>query len=56
MKCIGPFGTGNRNERGERVLDVAEENNLVITNSLFLKAANTDTGHGKPQGVGPKPN
>ena len=32
MKCTGPFGTGNRNERWERLLDFAEENNLVITN------------------------
>ena len=40
MKCTGPFGTGNRNEREERLLDFAEENNLVITNSFFLKAAN----------------
>ena len=40
MKCTGPFGTGNRNERGERLLDFAEENNLVVTNSLFFKAAN----------------
>ena len=39
MKCTGPFGTGNRNGRGERLLDFAEENNLVVTNS-FLKAAN----------------
>ena len=23
MKCTGPFGTGNRNERGERLLDFA---------------------------------
>ena len=40
MKCTGPFGTGNRNERGERLLDFAEENNLVVTNSFFFKAAN----------------
>ena len=39
MKCTGPFGTGNRNERGERLLHFAEENNLVVTNSLFFKAA-----------------
>ena len=32
MKCKGPFGTGNINERWERLLDFAEENNLVITN------------------------
>ena len=40
MKCTGSFGTGNRDERGERLLDFAEENSLVVTNSLFLKAAN----------------
>ena len=40
MKCTGPFGTRNRNERGERLLDFAEENNLVVTNSLFFKASN----------------
>ena len=34
------MGTGNRNEREERLLDFAEENNLIVTNSLFLKAAN----------------
>ena len=28
MKCVGPYGIGNRNERGERLLDFAEENNL----------------------------
>ena len=39
-KCTGPFETGNKNERGERLLDFAEENNLVVTNSLFFKAAN----------------
>ena len=37
MKLIGPFRTG---QRGERLLDFAEENNLVVTNSLLLKAVN----------------
>ena len=41
MKYTGPVGSGNRNERGERLLDFAEENKLVITNSFFLKAANS---------------
>ena len=40
MKCIGPFGTGNRNNRGERLLGFAKENNLVVTNSFFQKAKN----------------
>ena len=51
MKCIGPFGTGNRNEIGERLLDFAEENNLVVTNSLFLKAANRYWTCEAPRGV-----
>ena len=49
MKCTGPFGTGNRNERGERLLDFAEENNLVVTHSSLKQQ--TDTGHGKLQEV-----
>ena len=40
MKCTGPFGTGNRNERVERLLDLTEENSLVVTNSFFLTTAN----------------
>ena len=44
MKCTGPCGTGNRNERGERLLDFAEENKLVVTNSFFFKAANRYMG------------
>ena len=40
MKCIGLFETGNRNEKGERLLDFTEETNLVVTNSFFLKVAN----------------
>ena len=51
MKWTGPFGTGNRNERGERLLDFAEENNLVVTNSLFIKAANRYWTWEAPGGV-----
>ena len=51
MICTGPFGTGNRNERGERLLDFAEENNLVVTNSLFFKAANRYWTWEAPGGV-----
>ena len=40
MKCLWPFGTGNRNEREERLLNFADENNLVVTNSFFQKAVN----------------
>ena len=28
MKYIGPFGTGNRNERGKRLLEFAEEKTI----------------------------
>ena len=35
MKCVGPFGIRSRNERGERLLDFAEENNLVVTSLFF---------------------
>ena len=51
MKFTGSFGTGNRNERGERLLDFAEENNLVVTNSLFFKAANRYWTWEAPGGV-----
>ena len=51
MNCTGPFGTGNRNERGERLLDSAEENNLVVANSLFFKAANRYWTWEAPGGV-----
>jgi len=33
--CAGRFGLGQRNERGERLIQFAAENNLVIANSLF---------------------
>ena len=39
-KCTGPFGTGNRKERREKLLDFAEENNWVVTNSFLQKTAN----------------
>ena len=40
MKCIGPFGTGSRNERGESFLDFAEGSSLVVANSFFINSAN----------------
>ena len=33
---LGPFGLGNRNERGERLLTFCKTNNLTITNSQFM--------------------
>lgn len=34
-KCVGNFGLGVRNERGERFMQFADENNMVVVNSLF---------------------
>ncbi|KAL0860793.1 hypothetical protein ABMA27_009337 [Loxostege sticticalis] len=34
-KCARRFGLGKRNERGERLLQFASENDLLIANSLF---------------------
>ena len=33
--CVGNFGLGKRNERGERLIQFASENNFTITNSCF---------------------
>ena len=51
ITCTRPFGTGNRNERGERLLGLAEENNLVVTISLFFKAENRYWTWEAPGGV-----
>ena len=32
---VGPFGLGDRNERGDRLLEFAEEHRLTITNTWF---------------------
>ncbi|GFO03531.1 endonuclease-reverse transcriptase [Plakobranchus ocellatus] len=34
---MGPFGTGDKNVRGERLINFAEERNLIIANTLFHK-------------------
>ncbi|GFO20140.1 craniofacial development protein 2-like [Plakobranchus ocellatus] len=34
---IGPFGIGERNERGERLIDFCVANKLYITNSFYQK-------------------
>ena len=33
--AIGPYGLGERNARGDRLEDVAVENDLVLVNTLF---------------------
>ena len=39
-QSIGPYGIGVRNDRGERLIEFAEEHKLVIANTLFKKAPN----------------
>ncbi|GFN74507.1 endonuclease-reverse transcriptase [Plakobranchus ocellatus] len=36
-QSMGPFGTGEKNVRGERLIKFAEERNLIIANTLFQK-------------------
>ena len=50
-KCICNFGTGNRNERRERLLDFAEENNLLGTNPFFQREANRYWSWEAPEGM-----
>ena len=37
FKSMGAFGIGERNERGDRLIEFAEEHNLTIANTLFQK-------------------
>lgn len=39
-KGLGPFGIGERNDRGERLLDFVASRHLVIGNTLFKKSLN----------------
>ena len=41
FKSMGAFGTGERNESGDRLIEFAEEHNLIITNILFQKQKKT---------------
>ena len=34
---VGPYGISNRNDRGERLLNWAEENKVYIANTMFKK-------------------
>ena len=36
-QCTGPHGLGSRNERGERLIRFAQENNMKIANTYFKK-------------------
>ena len=35
FKSMGAFGIGERNERGDHLIEFAEEHNLIIANTLF---------------------
>ena len=37
---MGAFGIGERNERGDRFIEFAEEHKLIIANTLFQKPKN----------------
>ena len=37
---MGSYGIGTRNERGQRLIEFAEEHRLTIANTLFKKAKN----------------
>ena len=45
------LGAGNRCDRWEIFLDIAKENNLVVTNSFFQKAANNCWSWESPGGM-----
>ena len=34
---MGAFGIGERNERGDRLIEFAEEHKLIMANTLFQK-------------------
>ena len=39
-KCTGGFGIGEKNERGERLINFREEKRLFIANTFFEKNRN----------------
>ena len=39
---MGAFGIGKRNERGDRLIEFAEEHNLIIANTLFQNKKQTN--------------
>ena len=40
FKSMGAFGIGERNERGDSLIEFAEEHKLIIANTLFQKPKN----------------
>ena len=42
-KSMGVFGIGERNDRGDRLIEFAEEHKLIIANKLFQKPQKKNT-------------
>ena len=40
FKSVGTCGIGERNERGDHLIEFAEEGELIIANTLFQKPKN----------------
>ena len=51
LKWIGPHGIGIRNDRGERLLDFAANNKLLVTNTFFQKPASPSWTWESPGGA-----
>ena len=53
---MGKFGTGERNKRGERLLEFAAEQKLKVTNTYFKKAKKPILDMGESKWNHKKPN
>ena len=53
---MGAFGIGERNERGDHIIEFAKEHKMIIANTLFQKPPKTDTGIGSHPMGNKKPN
>ena len=56
MNCTGPFVTGNRNERGERLLDFAERKQPNSIKLTLLQSSKQILDMGSSRRCDQKPN